>query len=311
MTKEQESFFAMALKVKNFYAKNTAAIGLLAAVVPFFTQLNTLITQLITADTGSRADITGYAMMKATKRKALEALAQKISNALTSYALIQGDTVLQKRADFFASSWYSITEEALVTQATIISNLATPLAASLVPYMVTAADVTNLASSITTFVGVISDPTLAIDNRKEDNIDVVRKIEDIRTLLTEKIDVLMRGFELTNPTLFGLYGSARAIDINGSITAPTVVAEAKPLQAVTVHKADAYDPNRFYTIENMGTMPVFFSLSTVANTVGSDEVLLEAGQTRSRLAENLALSGEFLIVNNPNNIPISVRVWVE
>jgi hypothetical protein len=58
-------------------------------------------------------------------------------------------------------------------------------------------------------------------------------------------------------------------------------------------------------------MPVFFSLSTVENTVGSDEVLLEAGQTRSRLAENLALSGEFLIVNNPNNIPISVRVWVE
>ena len=73
MTKDQESFFAMALKVKNFYAKITAAIGLLAAVVPFF-------TQLITADMGSRADITGYAKMKATTRKALEALAQKISN---------------------------------------------------------------------------------------------------------------------------------------------------------------------------------------------------------------------------------------
>ncbi len=311
MTKEQESFFAMALKVKNFYAKNTVAISALAAVVPFYTQLSTLISQLITVDMGSRADISGYALMKASKRKALEALAQKVSNGLTSYALIQGDMELQKRADFTASSWYLCSEEALVTQASIVSNLATPLASSLVPYMVTATDVTNLTASIATFISVISDPTLAIDTRKEDNVNVVLKIDDIRTLLTEKIDVLMRGFELTNPTLFGLYGLARAIDVNGSVTAPTKVVDVAPEKVVTIDKASSYDPNRFYTIENKGTLSVFFSLSTSEDVAGTEEVLLEAGQTRVRLAENLDPTGVYFIVNNPNNVPITVRLWVE
>lgn len=311
MTKDQESFFAMALKVKNFYAKNTVAIGTLAAVVPFYTQLQTLISQLITADTGSRADISGYAQMKAAKRKALETLAQKVSNGLSSYALIQGDMVLQKRADFTASSWYKITEEDLVTQATIVSNLATPLATNLVPYMVAAVDVTNLAAAITNFITVISDPTLAIDSRKQDNIDVLHKMDEIRTLLNDKTDVLMRGFELSNTNLFGLYTSARAIDINGATTEATVEKKVEPTAVVTLHQTEMYDPNTFYTIENRGDFPVNFSLSKTDNVAGPEEVLLEPGQTRSRLAENLNASGQFFIINNPNPEPVTVRLWVE
>lgn len=311
MTKEQESSLGMALKVKNFYAKNTLAISVLAAVVPFFTQLGTLISELITADTGSRADITGYALMKASKRKALETLAQKVSNAIASYALIEGDVVLQKRADYTASSWYLFTEKELITEASIVSNLATPLASSLATYMVTAAEVSSLATSISSFINIISDPTLAIDSRKEDNIAVVQKIDAIKTLLTGKIDVLMRGFEVNNPSLYSKYNSARAIDINGSVTAPTAVVELAPATVKTVHTAASYDADTFYTIENKGTLPVYFSLSTADNTVGSDEVLLEAGQTRVRLASNLAPIGVFLVVNNPNAVPASIRVWVE
>lgn len=311
MTKEQESSLGMALKVKNFYAKNTLAISVLAAVVPFFTQLGTLISELITADTGSRADISGYALMKATKRKALETLAQKVSNAIASYALIEGDVVLQKRADYTASSWYLCTEKELITEASIVSNLATPLAESLEPYMVTAAEVNSLTTSISGFINIISDPTLAIDSRKEDNIAVVQKIDAIKTLLTAKIDVLMRSFEINNPSLYGKYNSARAIDINGSRTAPSAVVEMAPMTVKTVHTADSYDADTFYTIENKGVSPVYFSLSITDNTVGSDEVLLEAGQTRVRLASNLAHTGVFLVVNNPNAVPASIRVWVE
>lgn len=311
MTKEQESSFAMALKVKNFFAKNTVAVSVLAAVVPFFTQLNTLISQLITADTGSRADLTGYALMKNVKRKALETLAQKVSNGLTSHALIQGDMVLQKKADFPASFWYLASEEELVTQATIVSTLATPLVASLAPYMVTAADVTGLATSLTGFIAVISDPTLAVDTRKEDNKEVVHKLDEIRTLLNDKIDVLMRGFELTNPALYGQYHSARAIDVNGSVATPTIVTTLKPNEVRTLHKVDSYDPNTFYTVENRGTMDVFFSLSSTDNKVENEEILLEKGQTRVRLAENMGPKGEFFIVNNPNAVAVEVRLWVE
>ena len=72
MTKDNESFFGMALKVRNYGTKNATALAVVPAVTPFYTQLNTLITQLISADAGSRADLTGYALSKAIKRSALE-----------------------------------------------------------------------------------------------------------------------------------------------------------------------------------------------------------------------------------------------
>lgn len=205
MTKDQEAYFGMVLKVKNFYAKNTTAIAVVPAVVPFFTQLSTLTTQLVAADTGSRADLTGYAILKSTKRQNLESLALKSSNAITSYAVVNSDPVLQKRADFPASFWYSASEEELVTQATIIKNLTTPLAAgALAPFGAAATDITALGTAITTFTDVISDPTLAIDQRKTDNTAVVATIDKIRTLFTDKLDILMRSFEVSNQTLFAL-----------------------------------------------------------------------------------------------------------
>jgi CelD/BcsL family acetyltransferase involved in cellulose biosynthesis len=215
MTRKQEAFFAMALKVTNFYSKNATEIGTLSAIVPFYLQLETLISQLIAADTGSRANLKGYALMKQSKRKALEFLAQKVNNALASYALFQGDVALQTQVNFTASSWYRINEEKLITQATIVSNLATPLANSLSAYLVTATDVSNLSLALSDFVAVISAPKLAKNSRKEDNKEVKNRIIDIRTILQDKMDVYMRSFELSNPSLYGLYTSARAIDSNG------------------------------------------------------------------------------------------------
>ncbi len=58
-------------------------------------------------------------------------------------------------------------------------------------------------------------------------------------------------------------------------------------------------------------MPVLFNLSTTTNVEGDEKVLLNAGETRSRLAENLSPMGVFLVVNNANSVPVKVRVWVE
>ena len=312
MTKDNEAFFGMTLKVRNFGTKNATALAVIPAVTPFFTQLNTLINQLITADAGSRADLTGYALSKSAKRSVLETAAMKISNAISSYAVINNDVVLQKRADFPTSKWYLCSEEELVTIANVIKNLATPLpAAALVPYGATAADVTALTTALTAFTDVISDPTLATDQKKEDNKKVAETMDAIRSLFTEKLDVLMRSFEVNNPSLYGLYTSARAIDINGSTMTPTAIVDVLPATTKTVHTASSYSADTFYTIQNMGAEPVMFSLSSTTDVEGEEKVLLNAGETRSRLAENLAPMGVFLVVNNSSAVPVKVRLWVE
>jgi hypothetical protein len=311
MTRDQEAFFGMALKVKNFYTKNAASMTAVPAVVGLYTQTNTLITQLINADTGSRADLSGYAMAKAIKRNTLEIFGLKVSNAIASYAMVNTDVILQKRADFPSSKWYSCSEEELVTMATVVKNLATPIVANLTPFGATAADVTAFTTALTAFTDVISDPSLATDQKKEDNKKVVETIDQIRTLFVDKLDVLMRSFEVNNPSLYGLYTSARAIDINGSVMTPTAIADIAPTTIKTVHTATVYSPDTFYTIQNLSNQAVTFSLSSTIDTEGEEVILLNAGETRSRLAENLSATGIYFTVKNASSVPVKLKLWVE
>jgi hypothetical protein len=311
MNREQESVFAMALKVKNFNAKHSASMAVVPAVTGFYTQLDTMITQLIIADTGSRADLTGYALSKSAKRTILETLCQKISNAMGAYSVVNNDAVLQKKTYFPTSKWYLCSEEELITQATIVNNLATPMAANLAPFGATAADVTSLGAALINFTDVISDPSLAIDQRKEDNEKVVDTIDEIRSLLNDKLDVLMRSFEVNDPSLFSLYRSARALDINGTRVAPTAVVDVLGNSIKTVHTVPVYQVDTFYTLHNMGTETLQFSLSDTADTEGDTVVVLNGGETRTRLAENLSATGKYFTIKNANAVPVTVRLWVE
>ena len=311
MTRDEESFFAMALKTKNFYARNTDAMASVPAIAGFQTQLSTLITTLISADTGSRADLTGYSLDKALKRANVEALSLKISNAVASLAAVNGDLILKKRADFPSSSWYSISEEELVTQATIVRDLGDANSKGIAVYGADDSDLSALTDALTDFVDVITNPTLAADQRKDDNRRIPEIIDQIRTLFEDKLDVVMRSFELSNASLYNLYQSARATDINGSTSKPTVLKDILPGTLAALHHADSYDTDTFYTIQNMGDQAVAFSLSTTETAEGPDPVLLPGGVTKSRLAETLAPEGTYLIVKNSGTLPVSVRLWVE
>lgn len=311
MTTQQEVYFSMALKVKNFAAKNPTIFSGVPGAAAQITQLNTLINQLIAADTGSSADLTGYAMSKAAKRTTLEGLCLRFSNALAALAVNISDVVLQKRADFPASFWYKATEDELVTNATILKNLAAASATALVPYGIAATDQTAFGTALTAFTDSISDPTLAIDQRKVDTSRIPEIIDQIRTLFDTKLDVLMRLLETSNPTSYDLYTLARAQDQRSSAMAPTITQIIEASSTKTLHTATIYDANTFYTIQNLGNEAVYFSLSSTIDTEGEESILLNAGETRSRLAENLSATGVYFTVKNASSVPVQLKLWVE
>jgi hypothetical protein len=212
MTKPQEDFFAMALKVKSFYAKNHSAMTVVPVLADYYDELNVQIETLIAAHSGSLANLTGVALHKMQKRQELQSLAHRISGAVSVYGVVNHDAELQKRSNIRLSFWQSCNEKALVTHATVIKGLALPLAASLVPYGVSEAEVFGLDSSIASFVDVMFSPALALKNRKGDTQKVASGINEIRTFLKEKLDVMMRSMEVSNKEVYDLYLSARAID---------------------------------------------------------------------------------------------------
>ena len=310
MTKTNESVFAMILKVRNFYPLYRVELSLLPIMQQYFDELNEMSSKIIDADTGSRADLTGVTVMKGRLRNDLQQTAQKVSNGIAAYAVVNNDIVLQKRIDFPASKWYATSEEELVTQSKIVLNLVKPLENLIVPYGVTMADVKRLEQQFDQFVNNISEPSLAIDQRKNDNVQVVKLLEETRNFLNQKLDVLMRVFEVDNPELHQKYLSARAIDINGPVVKPTAEVEVKPKTQQAVYEM-AYMADTLFTLRNAGTEVVFFSLSATDKAVGKEEVALLPGETRSRLAQNLAPSGSFLMVRNPGESAAPIKIWVE
>ncbi|WP_264563747.1 hypothetical protein [Flavobacterium sp. N3904] len=76
-----------------------------------------------------------------------------------------------------------------------------------------------------------------------------------------------------------------------------------PNSVATIHTATVYEANTFYTVQNSGDAAVCFSLSAATNQDVPGTVLLNPGETRSRLAENLTPMGVYFVVNNDNAIP--------
>lgn len=311
MKKEYEAYLSMLLKVRNFAVKNANTLKTLPGVEAQITQLNTYIDQLIMADTGSQIDLTGVAVLKQKRRTALEGFCLKVSNALTALAVNTHDVVLQKKAAFTSSFWYKCTEDELITKATIVKNLATPYAADLTPYGVVAADLTAFEKAIAVFTDTISDPSLAIDQRKADNSRIVELIDNIRTLLGDKLDVLVRLTESTDPIFYNLYLSARAIDTRGSVAKALVEKSIEPNTVVELYNMPKYNPEGLFTIQNLGNEALYFSLSSDAKTEGETPVLLDKGETRSRLARNLAPAGTHFMIRNSGVTACTVRLWLD
>lgn len=312
MDKIQESYAGMFLKVKNFGTKNATKIATLAAIPPLFATHSTNTTDVFAADTGARADIRGYAIDKGIKRTVLETISLKLSNAITALATLNADNNLAKRADFTSSQWYSFSEEELVTQASIIRDLATPIIATLAPVGILPADLTALNTALTNFIAAISDPSLAADTRKEDNVKLSDLIDKTRLHLDTKLDVLMRLFEASDPYFYKTYRDARAIDTNGSAQAPTVEKDVDASGITTIYTMPKYNADTLFTFQNTSEAnDVLISLSKTDGTEGPTLIAIPSGETRQRLASNLAADGTFLVISNHDTVPAHIKIWVE
>jgi len=82
--------------------------------------------------------------------------------------------------------------------------LATLVIASLALYNLLLADLIGF-KTLNLFIETISDPPLAIEKRKTDNENISVIIDQIRSLLNDKLDILVRILEVSSPSVFDRY----------------------------------------------------------------------------------------------------------
>ncbi len=310
MTNTQEIYIGMFLRVKLWFTKHATALAAIPDAAAILPRLETYIQSIFGYAGEGSADETGITDKKAAAREKLSRQGILISAAGTAYALKNKLPELKSKLDYTDTDFTRCSGKTLIANITLLLKNVNPVKAELSPFGVATADVTALVTLLDDFVQLEEAPEAAIDNRSLQNQHLDTTITQVRTMLTEELDVYLKPQSIINPNLYAAYQAARLLDATGVRIAPdaTVTVAANGL-AVLYNKPYAAD--RIFYITNDGPEIIEVSLSETATAPGSKLLIIGKGDTRQRTTYNMATSGNYLVARNLGGNATQVRVWVE
>jgi hypothetical protein len=155
-------------------------------------------------------DTKGITINKNTIASNLRTSVGKVSKAVVAYAIFKKDKKLENKVDFKGSEldgW----ENALISNAAILYDIALPLKDQLVNLQITEADIEAVNANRLQFLGVMYEPRFATGQKKAATQSIRRKFREMDSLLHTEIDPAMRIFETSEPDFFDQYRNARII----------------------------------------------------------------------------------------------------
>ncbi len=159
----------------------------------------------------------GAALDKRFKSETMVQLTVEMGQKIFAYAEDQGDIVLREKANLSEHNLNTKRDAIIAQLCQGMSNLATGLGATLIPYGVAAADLTKLQSAIDAYVTVITAPRNATTVRKGATAEIAALMKDTMKILENRMDKLMPKFKASAPLFHQEYFDARIIvDASGS-----------------------------------------------------------------------------------------------
>ncbi|TAJ09047.1 hypothetical protein DMA11_20765 [Marinilabiliaceae bacterium JC017] len=148
---------------------------------------------------------------KNVAREDLVAITLKVSNVVKVYAFI---TRNENLSNFLICSESELSNrmrhQALLDYASHLSEYIKPIATNMIDYGLTATLIEELDTEITDFRTLITEPRKLINERKTTNELIEEQIDDIYTLLVNKLDPLMELF-VNDKEFYLAYKAARMI----------------------------------------------------------------------------------------------------
>lgn len=161
--------------------------------------------------------IQGIAEDKAKKRDLMVERSLTIAQATYALAADTNNPELRGKVDYSRSDLLQVRDTVVAQRCQGIHTEASTVAAFLVPYGVTAADLTAQQAAIDAYLLVVSAPRTAITVRKGATAAIENGVRDGLAILNERMDKLMAGFKITAPDFHQAYFDARIIvDLGGS-----------------------------------------------------------------------------------------------
>ena len=312
MENNLENRLSMYQKVQFYlthHADETAAIPMVASLqTDLDDQVNTVLTLATIVDT----DITGYTVDKQSKRSLLTQKILKLSTAIVAFASVNGNSILAEKCDESLRDMGVMRDNDFYTFSQLIIREATPIMTDLAPFGVLPADLTAATAASEVYLANIQSPRGQINERGKALADLEKEMENTNDLLRNRLDKVMGIFQASNPSLHVGYLGARSIDGTGSQT-PADYEGRISAASIAVVATIPYLSSRSFEIQNLGTAPLTFALSTEAAVLNGVPVTVNAGAyvTRKSLNLNPSDAAEYVLLQKPDpSVSGAYKIWV-
>jgi hypothetical protein len=232
MNQKQQNIRTMFGTTLDFLDKNSAVWSGRPAFADAVTRARAAVGAIGSAGEKQAMPTTGVAEDKQSLRDDLEDKTLEIADQLSAFAAKKGDHNLGAQVEMTKSTLDRMQETDLIDTADRVGNLANAHLAELVPFEITAADITALNDASAAFSGDKSKPRQAAVDRSVQTQSLPELIAAARSIFRNELDKLMTKFRKTDPDFYNGYFAARVIvdraatqKSNGATPAP---APAKP-----------------------------------------------------------------------------------
>jgi uncharacterized phage infection (PIP) family protein YhgE len=216
MNDYQQNLTDMFQTVSAYMDNNKTLWNAIPAIQETVAELDAGIAQILSAGQKQRVPTKGAAKDKGQIRRELEDKVELVAGQLHALAAKNGDAVLAGKTDLPLSQLGRLKADALEATAKNIKDLAAANATALAAYGLTAEDMTELDNFITAFHGVKTEPREAIVERKKQTDTLPELIDNVRSLLRNRLDKQMTQFKRKHPEFYAGYLDARVIVDRGS-----------------------------------------------------------------------------------------------
>ncbi len=217
MDREQQNRVDMFNATHDYMMENQAVWANSSAMQETVADLEANIDVIHRISAKQSGNTSGVTADKEQARTAYEDLIFDLADQVGAYAAQKEKLDLEAQVDITRNGLDKLTNDDLINIGDTVAGLVTTNLTALAPFLVTQADLDELAILKTRFAGVKSAPRLAIVGRATQTESLPEALNNTSRLLHRRLDRQMSRFRRTHPEFFAGYEKARII-INRSAT---------------------------------------------------------------------------------------------